>query len=139
MNKVFITALALLVAGAIFTKGPSAQQSVIVPATMVSTPIGITAVGTTVAITGVSNQRIYITSWDVISSGTGNVQLISGSGATCATSTATLTGNYNLTAQTGLAKGNGNGAILVVGPSLNLCIAASASTGLQGSFSYAQF
>lgn len=115
------------------------QQSVFIPATMASVPITISTATTTRLIIGVSNQSIYITSISLISTGTGNVQFIAGTGATCGTGTVNITGNYNLTAQVGFTIGVGAGAVLVVPVNLSLCAVTSAAVGMPGSISYAIF
>lgn len=116
-----------------------AQQSVFVPATTASVPIEITTATTTRLVTGVSNKRIYVTAVDVIAAGTGNIQFIAGTGATCGTGTVNVTGNYNLTAQVGFTKATGNGAVWVIPLNLSLCAVTSAGVGMPGSLSYAIF
>jgi hypothetical protein len=116
-----------------------AQQSVQVPATMVSVPIVISTATTTLLVTGASGKSIYVTGVDVIAAGTGNIQFISGTGATCGTGTANVTGNYNLIAQAGLAKGAGNGALWVLAQGASLCAVTSAAVGMAGSLSYALY
>jgi hypothetical protein len=116
-----------------------AQQSVVVPATMASVPITITTATTTRLIVGVSGKSIYVTAVDVISAGTGNIQFISGTGATCGTATVNVSGNYNLTAQVGFTKAAGNGAVWVLTQGHSLCAVTSAGVGMPGSVSYAIF
>lgn len=115
------------------------QQSVFVPATMASIPITISTATTTRLVTGVSNKSIYVTAVDVIASGTGSIQFIAGTGATCGTGTVTITGNYALTAQVGFTKATGNGVVWVVPQNLSLCAVTSAGVGMPGSLSYAIF
>lgn len=124
----------LLLAG-----GAQAQQSVFVPATMASTPIAITTAVTTRLVIGITGRSIYVTAVDVVAAGTGNIQFISGTGATCGTGSANVTGDYNLVAQTGFAKGTGNGAIWVVPQGASLCAVTSAAVGMAGSLAYAIF
>lgn len=104
-----------------------------------SIPITISTATTTKLIDGVAGKRIYITAVDVIAAGTGNIQFISGTGATCGTGTVTISGNYNLTAQIGFTKGNGTGVVWALAPGFNLCAVTSAAVGMPGSISYAQF
>lgn len=114
-------------------------QSPNVPKTKASIAIEISTATTTRLVLGITSQQIYVTSFNVVAAGTGNIQLISGTGATCGTGTVNVTGNYNLTAQQGLAQGTGVGAILVVGSGLSLCAVTSANVGMPGSLSYDQF
>lgn len=116
-----------------------AQQSVFVPATMASVPITVSTATTTRLITGVAGKSIYITAVDFIAAGTGNIQFIAGTGATCGTGTVNISGNYNLTAQVGMTKAAGNGAIWVVPQGFSLCVVTSAAVGMPGSLSYAIF
>ncbi len=90
-----------------------------------------------VALSG--STKIYVTSFDFISAGTANVKLVYGTGTNCGTGTTDLTGLYPLTAQAGIAKGNGLGPVLVVPAGNALCISDSASVQISGSVSYTQF
>jgi hypothetical protein len=107
--------------------------------TPASVAISVSTATTTqlVAISG--STKIYVTSFDVIAGGTGNITFEYGTGSTCGTGTTTLTGAYNLTAQAGIAKGNGLGAILVVPAGNALCVLTSAAVQMSGSVSYQQF
>lgn len=116
-----------------------AQQSVVVPATMASVPITISTATTTRLVTGVTGKQIYVTAVDIISAGTGNIQFISGTGATCGTGSTNVSGNYNLTAQTGFTKAAGNGVVWVLPSGDSLCVVTSANVGMPGSLSYAIF
>jgi len=108
-----------------------------VPATMASAPIAITTATTTLVITGISGKFMYVTAIDVVAAGTGNIQFITGTGATCAVGTVNVTGNYNLTAQAGFAKGSGFGALWVLPSGNSLCAVTSAGVGMHGSIAYA--
>lgn len=116
-----------------------AQQSVFVPATMASAPISISTATTTRLATGISGKSIYVTQWNAISGGTGNITWVAGTGATCGTGTVNLTGAYNLTAQVGAVVGTGYGAVLVVPQGFSLCATTSASVQISGSVGYAIF
>lgn len=133
MKKLALLLLALLVAPA------QAQQSVVVPATQASVAITISTATTTQLIAGISGKSIYVTQVNIIAAGTGNIQFIAGTGATCGTGTVNLSGNYNFTAQVGFVMGNGNGAIWVVPAGFNVCAVTSQAVGMPGSLSYAQF
>jgi hypothetical protein len=86
-----------------------------------------------------SGKKTYITGFDIISGGTGTVQLEYGTGANCTTVVGTLTGAYPLTAYTGLVRTNGLGPALVVPPNDEVCVVTTASATAQGSISYTQF
>lgn len=108
-------------------------------ATPASAAINVSTATTTqlVAISGTT--KIYVTSFDVIAGGTGNITFVYGTGASCGTGTTSLTGAYNLTAQAGIAKGSGVGAVLVVPAGNALCVTTSAAVQMSGSVSYQQF
>lgn len=116
-----------------------AQGSVIVPATMASIPITISTATTTRLVIGQSNKQIYVTAVDIIAGGTGAIQFIAGTGATCGTGTVNVTGNYALTAQVGFTKAAGNGVVWVVPVNLSLCAVTDSNVGMPGSLSYAIF
>ena len=117
----------------------SAQQAVVVPATMASVPISISTATTTQLVAAISSKAIYVTNFNIVAAGTGNIQFVYGTGSACGTGTTNLTGAYNLTAQVGLVAGIGNGAILVVPAGNALCVTTSAAVGMYGSLAYAQF
>lgn len=104
-----------------------------------SVKIDVSTATTTQLVALASSQKIYITSWDVIAAGTGTIKLVYGTGSSCGTGTTDLTGAYSLVAQSGIAKGNGLGPVLVVPASNALCVTTSAAVGMQGSVSYTQF
>jgi hypothetical protein len=104
-----------------------------------SVSISIATAATTQLVALVAGKKIYVTSWDVIAGGTGNIQLEYGTGTNCGTGTTALTGNYNLTAQNGLSKGMGLGPVLVVPAGDALCALTSAAVQISGSLSYTQF
>lgn len=133
--KRFALALALT----LLASAASAQQAVVVPATMASTAISISTATTTRLVTGVSGKSIYVTQWNAISGGTGNITWVAGTGATCGTNQVSLTGAYNLTAQVGAVVGTGYGAVLVAPQGYSLCVTTSANVQISGSVSYALF
>lgn len=116
-----------------------AQQSVVVPATMASAPIEISTATTTRLVTGVAGKQIYVTSLIIIAGGSGAIQFISGTGATCGTGSVDVTGNIVLTAQQGFVMGTGNGTVLVVAAGLSLCAVTDSAVGMPGSIAYAVF
>lgn len=116
-----------------------AQQSIFVPATMASVPINISTATTTRLVTGISGKSIYVTQWNAIGGGTGNITLEYGTGTTCGTGTTTLTGAYPLIANVGLVVGIGNGAVLVLPAGTSLCALTSAAVQISGSLAYAIF
>lgn len=135
MAKAKYTLLALLM----LCGNAQAQQSVIVPATQASVPIVISTSTTTQLVALQSSASIYVTSWDVISGGTGTIQLVYGTGTSCATGQGNVTGVYTLAANVGIAKGTGAGAILVVPSGNALCATTVGAVIYGGSLSYARF
>jgi hypothetical protein len=104
-----------------------------------SVAIAISTATTTELIALATGKAIAVTSLNVVSAGTGNIQFVYGTGTACATGTTAVTGNYNLVAQTGLAIGSGIGPILILPPGKALCATTSAAVGMAGSVSYAKF
>ena len=102
-------------------------------------PAANTTAGTTqiVALNGAT--LIYVTSFDVMSSGTTNVSFVYGTGTNCGAGQTVLTGIYPLTAQAGIAKGAGVGTILKVPSGQALCVTNSGNLQIGGSVSYQQF
>lgn len=104
-----------------------------------SAVISVSTATTTQLVALSGSTKIYVTSFDVIAGGTGNFKFVYGTGASCGTGTTDLTGNYNLTAQAGIAKGSGLGPVLVVPAGNALCVTTSAAVQMSGSVSYTQF
>jgi hypothetical protein len=128
-----------IVAPLLILSTPSFAQTTIKPTATVSIPITISTATTTRLILGVSGQRIYVTAVDVIAAGTGSIQFVYGTGATCGTGQQNVTGNYALIAQVGFTKGTGVGPVWIIPPGNSLCAVTSANVGYPGSLSYAQF
>ena len=105
-----------------------------------STPISISTATTTRIIANAAGQYTYITGWDVIASGAGNFQLVYGttSSTPCDTGQTPLTGNYNLAAQAGEARGGGTGLVLVAPTGTDVCAVTSAAITYSGSIAYTQ-
>ena len=104
-----------------------------------SVPINISTATTTQLVAAVAGKAIYVTAWDVIAAGTGNITLEYGTGSNCSAGATQLTGAYGLAAQFGIAKGNGLGPVLVVPAGNALCAVTSAAVQMAGSVSYTQF
>lgn len=104
-----------------------------------SVPINVSTATTTQLVPLSASKKIYVTSLDVIAGGTGNITFVYGTGTNCGTSQNALTGAYPLTAQTGIAKGDGDGAVLIVPAGNALCVITSAAVQMSGSISYTQF
>lgn len=143
------TILAALVA--VFLSAPALAQSKAncfttnlsncVPAIQASTSkaISIAAATTTEIIPLATGANIYVTAFDLVGGGAGNVTLVYGTGTNCGTGTTALTGAYPLAAQTVLTKGNGLGPLFVIPPGNALCVTTSATAQVSGSVSYVQF
>lgn len=139
MNRIALALFALIALGA---SAIAQSTSVFVPATTASAPIAITTATTTLLVAGVPAtsspaKSIAVTAVDVISSGTGTIQFIAGTGATCGTGSSNVTGVYTLTAQVGFTKGSGNGALWALQPGDSLCAVTNAAVTMGGSVSYA--
>lgn len=104
-----------------------------------SVAINVSTATTTQLVAISASTLIYVTSFDVIAGGTGNITFVYGTGASCGTGTTSLTGPYNLTAQAGISKGAGIGTVLKVPAGNALCVTTSAAVQMSGSVSYRQF
>jgi hypothetical protein len=104
-----------------------------------SAPINVSTATTTQLVALSGSTVIYVTSYDVIAAGTGNITFEYGTGTNCGTGTTSLTGAYNLTAQAGIAKGAGIGTVLKVPAGNALCVLTSAAVQMSGSVSFQQF
>ena len=104
-----------------------------------SVKIDISTATTTQLVALSSSKKIYVTHWDVISAGAGNIKLVYGTGSACGTGTTDLTGSYTLTGQAGISAGGGLGPVLVVPASNALCATTSAAVQMSGAVSYTQF
>jgi len=104
-----------------------------------SAAISVSTATTTQLVALSTGKKIYVTAFDVIAGGTGNITFVYGTGSACGTGTTSLTGAYNLTAQAGISKGNGLGPVLVVPASNALCVTTSASVQMSGSVAYTRF
>lgn len=104
-----------------------------------TTPINISTGVTTQLVALSAGKKIYVSHWDVIAAGTGNITLEYGTGSNCGSGTTVLTGAYNLTAQTGISSGTGIGPVLVVPSGNALCALTSASVQMSGSVTYTQY
>lgn len=113
--------------------------AVLAPAADASAAINVSTATTTQLVALSSGKKIYVSALDVVAAGTGNITFVYGTGTNCGTGTTSLTGAYNLTAQAGIAKGNGLGAVLVVPASNALCVTTSAAVQMSGSVAYAQY
>lgn len=104
-----------------------------------SVKIDTNTIATTQIVALTASQKIYVTSFDFIAAGTTTFKFVRGTGANCGTGTADVTAAYDLTAQTGVAKGGGLGPVLVVPAGNALCITNSAAQHVAGSISYTKF
>lgn len=103
-----------------------------------SAKIDVSTATTTQLVALSSGAKIWVTSFNVIAGGTGNIKFVYGTGSNCGTGTTDLTGNYNLTAQAGIAHGDGMGPVLVVPAGNALCVTTSAAVQMSGSVAYVQ-
>lgn len=106
--------------------------------------VSVTSATTTLLITGVSGRHVRITSINLVSAIANNVALISGTGATCGTGTAGISGGttaangWNLAANGGLAYGNGVGTIMqTAATGDSVCVITSSVGPLAGAIGYA--
>lgn len=108
--------------------------------------VNISTAATTLIVTGVSGRHVRICAFGLVTAAANNFGFLSGTGATCGTGTAGMSGGttsgstFNLAANSGIAQGSGIGMILrtvVAGDSV--CIITSANTQLSGYLSFTIF
>lgn len=106
--------------------------------------INISTATTTLIATGVSGRHVHICAMVLITAAANNVAMISGTGATCGTGTAGMSGGttaasgWNFAANGGLAMGQGFGDInRTVAAGDSVCLVTSAATQLSGRVTYA--
>jgi hypothetical protein len=115
-----------------------------------SVPVNIATATTTLVITGVANRHWRICSLNLVAGAAQGVALITGTGATCGTSTAAVNGGttgatgWQFAANGGLTQGSGIGEIMsskVTGGATgdSLCIVTSTTGQLSGNISYALY
>lgn len=118
---------------------PDARAQSVIPQTQASIPITVSTATTTQLVAAITGKSIYVTSATIVAAGTGNIQFVYGTGTNCATNQGNVTGNFQLTAQTGFATGDGTGIVWVVPQGNALCITTSAAVAMPGVLAYAQF
>jgi hypothetical protein len=105
--------------------------------------VNISTATTTLAVTGVSGRQVRICSLMLVAAGADNVNFIEGTGATCGTGTAGMTGGTtagtgpNLAANGGWTQGSGMGEIMTTATTGDsVCIQTSAAVQLSGHIKY---
>lgn len=109
------------------------------PLSQATLPINISTATTTQLLALSGGKAIYVTVYSVVAGGTGNITFEYGTGSTCSVGTTTLTGAIPLVAQSGIAQGNGDGAVFVIPAGNAFCALTSQAVQMSGSFSYSQF
>lgn len=128
------------VVGSTPTCSLQALSGLVVPTA--SAPISSTSATTTLLLAGSNNKAIYVFSPMLTVSGAGTVNFISGSGATCGTSTTFLTGATGHPMSFAANGGFVNGGLAFIIPAaatgLGLCMVTTGAVDTSGSFAYAQ-
>lgn len=106
-------------------------------------PINASTAVSTLLVTGVSGRQVRICSINLVTAGANNAGIIEGTGATCATGTAGMTGGttaatgWNFAANGGIALGSGFGTIMQTATTGDsVCIITSAATQISGGIQY---
>ena len=95
--------------------------------------------GSTQLVALVAGQKIYVCGFVLFAAGTANVKLNYGTGTACATGTTAVTPAFQLTAQTGVSYGNGEGTVGTTAAGNALCLNSSAAVAVQALVTYTQF
>ncbi len=104
-----------------------------------SVAINTAAAGSTQLVALTAGQTIYVCGYNFMAAGAVNVDLRYGTGTNCATAPVSLTGPYNLVAQTGVSYGNGAGVVVQTAAANALCVNLSAAVQVSGVVSYTKF
>lgn len=104
-----------------------------------SVPINVSTATTTQLVAISASTLVRVTAWDVIAGGTGTIKFVYGTGTNCGTGTTDLTGAYPLTAQAGIARGDGLGTLFKTPAGNALCVTTSAAVQMSGVVTYQQF
>lgn len=106
--------------------------------------INVSTATTTLMVTGVSGRQVRICSFHLVTAAANNIAWLEGTGATCGTGTAGMTGGttaasgYNFAANSGIALGTGLGEVLTTATTGDsVCLITSAATQLSGHIRYA--
>ncbi len=86
-----------------------------------------------------ASTLVRVTAWDVIAGGAGTIKFVYGTGTNCGTGTTDLTGAYPLTAQAGIARGDGLGTLFKTPAGNALCITTTGGVQMSGVVTYQQF
>jgi len=106
-------------------------------------PISVSTAVSTLLVTGVSGRQVRICSINLVAAGADNAGIIEGTGATCGTGTAGMSGGataatgWNFAANGGIAFGTGLGTIMQTTTAADsVCIITSAAVQLSGGIQY---
>ena len=106
-----------------------------------SAVINATASGFTEIVAASSGKSVYVCGFSMMSNGTANVKLATGTktSTACDTSEADRTGAYPLIAQTGLSQGSGVGYLFKSTSGGEVCVNLNATATVAGLLTYSQF
>lgn len=104
-----------------------------------STAIDISTATSTELVSLTAGQSIRVSAWDAMAGGTGNFQLVYGTGTACATGRTAVTGPYSWTTQIGISKGGSLGVLYKLPAGKALCAVTSAAVQMSGSVSWSKF
>lgn len=137
MMKKFSAAL-LLYLGLASAALAQAQGPTLVPTTTNAISIVGTVAGSTRIITGAAGKQIYVNSLLLVPTATAVVTFTYGTGTNCGTGTTSITGPMAFSAGQTVNYGVGNGAVFVLPPGTDLCIAIATAIA-PGSLAYSLF
>lgn len=103
-----------------------------------SVPISTNTSGNVQLVALSGSTVVYVCGWDVMAAGTVNVQLVYGTGSACGTGETDLTGTYQLTTQTGIARSNGGAVQTKTAAGNALCVELSGAVQIDGMVTYVQ-
>jgi hypothetical protein len=120
----------------IYVKGSTAQVSIQAD----NSKFVNDAVATSLEIVPLSGStNIYVTSYSIVAAVAENVQFVYGTGTNCGTGQVAITSNMALSANGGIARGNGQGILFKLPAGNALCVLASSTGPTAVDVSFAQF
>ena len=143
INKSMATSLAAISAGTatsatlpVYVQGSTAQAAIQADKSAFLNDANATATQI-VALSG--STKIYVSSYSIVAAAAENVKFQYGTGSNCGTGTTDITSLMALSANGGIARGNGTGNLFIVPAGNALCVTASTTGPTAVDVSYAQF
>lgn len=131
--------LGLIVGFALAGLGLFPEKAPAQPAQCGRVAIGSSAAATTLTITGATGQQIHLCGWDVTSTAAATWQLVTGTGATCGTSTVNITAAHALGTTNVFSSAGATPGRYSAPAGNNICVIVTGTGPVQWTIYYTQF